>query len=379
MGKVRFCHRLGTVALAIALITGGNSPAKAFASSQSESQSAANGKTAPNEQLPDFQVTVTGKPATGQKLSAVVSGGIPNDVTLSYQWLRQGKEITGATKPSYKVVKADQTKLVSVRVTAEKSGYPNKVVKPHGKYVPNAQLAKLLYSASELHIGMTVNQALAAFGLKMSDGYRYPPPSDNFLAFDKFISNGYIRLEKNNTELHVDSGGILNGVRITVYFQENRASTIKIDGPYEVPRISPTVSNLGVTEKAALALRPGMTLDDFERVIGENATIWSPTWGQWWVSECPLTDSTWSTTGSQGSSKYRTRGDCVADHDLIIFSSRIAKQDLANTELMSEAFIHWLPKGAAENRSHWGNGTPKRIEQAICGEQYCWPGWRSKP
>ncbi|HMS37072.1 MAG TPA: hypothetical protein PKA93_07925 [Arachnia sp.] len=47
----------------------------------------------------------------------------PKGVKLSYQWLRGGKSIKGATKSTYKVVKADVGKKLSVKVTGKKSGY----------------------------------------------------------------------------------------------------------------------------------------------------------------------------------------------------------------------------------------------------------------
>ena len=46
-------------------------------------------------------------------------GGEP---TFSYQWLREGTEIEGATGVSYTVVKADQLHTLSCRVTAKNAG-----------------------------------------------------------------------------------------------------------------------------------------------------------------------------------------------------------------------------------------------------------------
>jgi hypothetical protein len=43
--------------------------------------------------------------------------------TLSYQWLRDGKAISKATKSTYKIATADRGHKVSVKVTASKSGY----------------------------------------------------------------------------------------------------------------------------------------------------------------------------------------------------------------------------------------------------------------
>jgi hypothetical protein len=42
----------------------------------------------------------------------------------TYQWLRSGKKIKGATKSSYKLTKKDRKKTITVRVYARKSGFP---------------------------------------------------------------------------------------------------------------------------------------------------------------------------------------------------------------------------------------------------------------
>jgi len=46
----------------------------------------------------------------------------PADVTVSYEWLRNGEPIAGATSAKYKVVKADLGTKLSVRVTASAEG-----------------------------------------------------------------------------------------------------------------------------------------------------------------------------------------------------------------------------------------------------------------
>ncbi|MCI1748293.1 MAG: CHAP domain-containing protein [Acidipropionibacterium sp.] len=56
--------------------------------------------------------TLTAKPGTWSPAA-----------TLSYQWLRDGKAISGATKSTYKIATADRGHKVSVKVTASKSGY----------------------------------------------------------------------------------------------------------------------------------------------------------------------------------------------------------------------------------------------------------------
>ena len=47
----------------------------------------------------------------------------PSGVTLSYQWYRNSSLIKGATKSTYKLVKADKKKQISIKVTGTKAGY----------------------------------------------------------------------------------------------------------------------------------------------------------------------------------------------------------------------------------------------------------------
>ena len=50
----------------------------------------------------------------------------PSTVTLAYQWLRDGKAIPRAVLSSYTFTTADQGALLSLQVTANKSGYTSK-------------------------------------------------------------------------------------------------------------------------------------------------------------------------------------------------------------------------------------------------------------
>ena len=74
---------------------------------------------------------ITGKKTVGKTVKATAGKYTPGSVTIKYQWMRAGKDIKGATKGSYKVVKADIGKKVTVRVAASKKGYTNKVSTLH--------------------------------------------------------------------------------------------------------------------------------------------------------------------------------------------------------------------------------------------------------
>jgi hypothetical protein len=65
---------------------------------------------------------VSGTAKVGKTLKAK-AGAWTSGTKLSYQWLRNGKAIKKATKASYKLVKADKGKKITVKVTGKKSGY----------------------------------------------------------------------------------------------------------------------------------------------------------------------------------------------------------------------------------------------------------------
>ena len=65
----------------------------------------------------DGKVEISGNPNIGEKLNAGVSDedGVPKD-GVKYQWLRDGKEIVGATQSEYTLTAADKGSIISVHV-----------------------------------------------------------------------------------------------------------------------------------------------------------------------------------------------------------------------------------------------------------------------
>ena len=68
--------------------------------------------------LPTGVTTIAGRPVVGRTLTCIPSGFSGNGVRLSYQWLRNGAAIAGATREAYVPVAADIGRGVSCRVTA---------------------------------------------------------------------------------------------------------------------------------------------------------------------------------------------------------------------------------------------------------------------
>jgi hypothetical protein len=71
---------------------------------------------------------ITGTVKVGKTMKVKTGTWSPKP-KFTYQWCRNGKAIAGAKKSSYKLVKADKGKKISVKVTGAKSGYTTKTVK----------------------------------------------------------------------------------------------------------------------------------------------------------------------------------------------------------------------------------------------------------
>lgn len=69
---------------------------------------------------------ISGTKKAGSTLKATAGSYSPNPTSYSYQWLRNGKSISKATKSSYKLTSTDNGKEISVKVTAKKKDYDNK-------------------------------------------------------------------------------------------------------------------------------------------------------------------------------------------------------------------------------------------------------------
>ncbi len=67
--------------------------------------------------------TLAGNPTVAQTLTANPGTWGPAPVTLTYQWLRNGSAISGATSSTYVVKSADASATISVRVSGTKTGY----------------------------------------------------------------------------------------------------------------------------------------------------------------------------------------------------------------------------------------------------------------
>ncbi|GGM46387.1 cell wall-binding repeat-containing protein [Microbacterium saperdae] len=85
--------------------------------------------------------TISGGTTVGSTLTATPGTWAPAATTIGYQWLRNGSAISGATRVAYSLVAADANTQISVRTTAQRSGYaPTDTVSASRRVVAAADL-----------------------------------------------------------------------------------------------------------------------------------------------------------------------------------------------------------------------------------------------
>jgi len=85
--------------------------------------SKATGAVAPATFAKTPKPAISGTAKVKKTLRAKPGTWVPSGAKLSYQWYRNGKKISGAKQVSYKLVKADKGKKITVKVTGKKPGY----------------------------------------------------------------------------------------------------------------------------------------------------------------------------------------------------------------------------------------------------------------
>ncbi len=113
--------------------------------------------------------TIGGTSAVGQTLTAI-PGNWTAGTKFTYQWLRDGKAISGATKSTYEIAVADAGKKVTVKVTGTKSGHTTTSKTSAAKLVP----LRTLKTATPTFSGaVTVGQKLTAIPGTWTAGTRF--------------------------------------------------------------------------------------------------------------------------------------------------------------------------------------------------------------
>lgn len=116
---------------------------------------------------------IKGTVRVGSAVTAQLSSWKPTGAKFSYQWLRNGVAIQGATKAKYTPSSADAGKKLSVKVTGSKSGYQTASKASGAKTVPRVlKAAKPKVSGSTL-VGSQLTIAKGAWTVGTSFRYQW--------------------------------------------------------------------------------------------------------------------------------------------------------------------------------------------------------------
>lgn len=127
--------------------------------------------------------TVSGTPLVGQVLTATPGTWGPAGVRLAYQWLRDGVVVSGATRSTYRLTKADAGHRMSISITGTLAG---KLPRTASSIQTEPVMAGVITPGSVQVSGLPVqNQTLTA----VTSGWR---PSDIQLTYQWFASGSPI-------------------------------------------------------------------------------------------------------------------------------------------------------------------------------------------
>ncbi|WP_052492677.1 sunset domain-containing protein [Leucobacter komagatae] len=114
--------------------------------------------------------TISGSVAVGKRLTARAGTWKPAPVALSFQWLRNGAPIKGATKSAYTLTAADGGAKITVRVTGKKSGYLTTAKVSAAKSVPRVLQTSKPKIAGTAQVGsrVTVQRGTWTSGAKLA-------------------------------------------------------------------------------------------------------------------------------------------------------------------------------------------------------------------
>ncbi|MGV8895550.1 MAG: cell wall-binding repeat-containing protein [Rhodoglobus sp.] len=122
--------------------------------------------------------TISGTAKIGELLTAVPGAWGPTPVTFTYQWLRAGVAISGATAVTYGPVAADFGKTLTVKVTGSKDGYVSATTtsSPTAAVTKGTISATRLAGADRFATAVAISQAYApgVSRVYIANGYGFP-------------------------------------------------------------------------------------------------------------------------------------------------------------------------------------------------------------
>jgi surface antigen len=112
--------------------------------------------------------TITGTPRPGETLRVVTGATTPQDSVLSFEWLRDGLPLAGATSSTYRPTTADLGHRLAARVTAQSDAYDDLTVDSVGT-APVRALPTLTVTATPGHRTLRLTVGATALGVDPLD------------------------------------------------------------------------------------------------------------------------------------------------------------------------------------------------------------------
>jgi surface antigen len=228
--------------------------------------------------------TVSGEPEVGQTLKATVGTWSPSGVKLTYQWLRDGVVIKGATSKYYRLVRADAGHRISISVTGT---YAGKLPRTTSSLQTDAVSAGTIKPGTAKITGTPIEgQTLTA----SSTGWT---PSDIAVNYQWFADGDPIKDATSRTlKLTKKQRGEAIVVRVTAYGPGYKAVAIKSPPTAKVVKDGESVG-------AVTAGKPTIT-GSATYMVGEKLTAKPGTWSpdpvktsvQWMRNGVAIKDAT---------------------------------------------------------------------------------------
>lgn len=151
--------------------------------------------------------TISGVAAVGYVLTASAAAPVPAADATTFQWLRNGAEISGATASTYKQVAADQGQSVSVRVRHQKLGYET------AEKISTAVVVKGVFSG----LVPPKLSGTAATGYTLKSTVTLPSPQPSTVAY-RWLRNGVVISGATSASYRLTAMDQGKQIRSRVYF-----------------------------------------------------------------------------------------------------------------------------------------------------------------
>ncbi len=213
---------------------------------------------------------ITGTAKVGSTLTANPGTWGPAPVSLSYQWLRDGSPIQGATASTYSTTQADAGKAVSVRVTGTKAGYTSATATSAAVTV--GALGDRLAAGQQLTGDGVLTSSNGQFVLSVTGGLQEKDNNGRAIWRGSNLTGRLVMQGDGNLVMYSTTGAVL--FHTGTYGNAGASVVVQSDGNVVVYSATGKAlwSNKGYSDRlatsstsTAVTLRPGQQLTSADR------------------------------------------------------------------------------------------------------------------